>query len=407
MIEIVSIKQPASSYGELLMQSNEIDNMIPEMLASTRATLCLDCGKCTSICPVARFNRSYSPRQMLLRATQSRLDGYNGLLKDPSLWNCLTCKLCEERCPSQVDYIGLMQRLRTVARQNGGKGICSHGDALQAMMRIMATPEIKPQRMDWLNDGLQTSSTGEVLFFVGCAPYFDAFFAGLEVHLLDAVKSSIRLLNRMGIAPQVLADERCCGHDLLWSGDETNFQRLAAYNLKLFRRAGIKKILTACPECAVTLAQTYADYFGRLDYEVQHIIEFLDQNMGEAFAHVQQKHRKVTYQDPCRLGRYRGVYAAARDVLRTLAATEVVEMPRSANRAICCGVANWMNCTNYSKQIQVNRLREAKRTGAEVMATACPKCQIHFKCAMKDPNLGADYKIEIKDVVTLAAEALS
>jgi Fe-S oxidoreductase len=385
------------------MLTTEINDTLSAALTSTRATLCLDCGKCTSICPVARFNRSYSPRRMLLRATQSRDDG---LLKDPSLWDCLTCKLCEERCPSQVDYIGLMQELRTVAQQTGGKGLCSHGEALHAMMRIMATPEIKPQRLDWLSEGLQISTTSEVLFFVGCAPFFDAFFSDLDVHVLDAVKSSIRLLNRMGIAPRVLADERCCGHDLLWSGDERSFRRLAQYNVEQFKQTGIKKILTACPECAVTLQQTYAEYFSGLSYQVQHVIEFLDQNMGRAFAPAQPNHRKITYQDPCRLGRYCKIYSAARNILRTIAEAEVVEMPRSGKRAICCGVANWMNCSNYSKQIQVNRLHEARRTGAEILATACPKCQIHFKCAMKDKNLGEEYRIEIRDVITIAAEAV-
>jgi Fe-S oxidoreductase len=380
-----------------------IDDTITATLASTKATLCLDCGKCTSLCPVARFNRSYSPRRMLLRAAQQRGDGF---FRDPSLWDCLTCKLCEERCPSQVDYVGLMQKLRAIAQQTGGKGLCSHGEALHAMMRIMATPEIKPQRLDWLSDGLQTSSTSDVLLFVGCAPFFDAFFADLDIHVLDGVKNSIRLLNRMGLAPRVLADERCCGHDLLWSGDESSFRRLAEYNLQSFRDAGIKKILTACPECAVTLQQTYAEYFGSLNYQVQHIVEFLDQNMSHTSTPALPKHKQVTYQDPCRLGRYRKTYSAARNVLQSIAATEVVEMPRSGKHAICCGVANWMNCSNYSKQIQVNRLREAKRTGAEVLATACPKCQIHFKCAMKDKNLGEEYRIEVKDVVTIAAESV-
>ncbi|MBI4456968.1 MAG: (Fe-S)-binding protein [Acidobacteria bacterium] len=385
------------------MQASDTGDRIMEDLTETRASLCLDCGKCTGICPVARTNHGYSPRLMLLRATQQRDPT---LLKDPILWDCLTCRLCEERCPARIDYVGLMQKIRTVATQTGGKGLCSHGEALHSMMRIMSNAEIKPQRMDWLNDGLQISASSEVLFFVGCAPYFDAFFADLDVCVLNAVKDSIRLLNRMGIKPRILADERCCGHDLLWSGAKSSFQQLAAHNLELFRQAGIKKILTACPECAVTLEQSYADSFGPVGYDVQHMVEFLDQNMGADFTHVRQKPLKVTYQDPCRLGRYRGAYAASRNVLRT-AAAEVVEMSHSQRRAICCGVANWMNCTNCSKQIQMDRLREARETGADVLATACPKCQIHFKCAMKDQNLGADCRIEIKDVVSIAAELMA
>jgi len=114
----------------------------------------------------------------------------------------------------------------------------------------------------------------------------------------------------------------------------------------------------------------------------------------------------VTYQDPCRLGRHLDVYDAPREVLDTLPGVERVEMPRSGKRAQCCAGGTWSHCDRFAKAIQTDRLKEARATGADVLATACPKCQIHYKCAMKDPNLGGEIGIEMRDVAQLAVEAL-
>jgi len=116
--------------------------------------------------------------------------------------------------------------------------------------------------------------------------------------------------------------------------------------------------------------------------------------------------KSVTYQDPCRLGRYLGVYDAPRQVMRTLG-VEIVEMAHAGKEATCCGTSGWTNCGATSKAIQVERLREARATGAEVLVTACAKCQIHFLCAMDDPRLGAGIAMPVRDLVTLVADALT
>jgi Fe-S oxidoreductase len=113
----------------------------------------------------------------------------------------------------------------------------------------------------------------------------------------------------------------------------------------------------------------------------------------------------ATYQDPCRLGRHLGEYEAPRRAISQLG-YELVEMDRHGRTALCCGTSCWTACGQVSKNIQVERLREARQTGAELLITACVKCQIHFKCAQDDPLLAGDLGIEIRDLTTLLAETL-
>jgi Fe-S oxidoreductase len=117
---------------------------------------------------------------------------------------------------------------------------------------------------------------------------------------------------------------------------------------------------------------------------------------------------RVTYQDPCRLGRYMGVYQAPRKVLSAIPGVELVEMEHNAADAICCGVSSWVSCGATAKSIQMARLTEAKATGADILVTACPKCQIHFKCALsgKVPGNREAVDIPIEDLTSLVATAL-
>ncbi|MFQ5604483.1 MAG: (Fe-S)-binding protein [bacterium] len=378
---------------------------IAETVKKTNASFCLECGKCSAACPVAQVNDSYSPRRMVSHSLQQSSDD---VVFDPMLWACLTCKNCEAGCPADVDYSTLTLGIRSQAKQVGQTALCSHGGALQSLMRIMTAPDLNQQRLNWVNDDLKIAQEGEVLYFVGCAPYFDAFFADLGVRTLDASKSVVKLLNNVGIEPVLMADERCCGHDLLWSGDEENFKKLAQKNIETIQKTGAKKVVFSCPECYRTLQEDYPAHFGALGFDSFHISEFISDKLQskEVMFPTNNRDLQATFQDPCRLGRHLGVYEAPRQVLSNLPGVTFNEMPKNSQRAVCCGVSNWMNCTTFSKQIQVQRLRQAKATGADTLITACPKCEIHFRCAMKDQNLGAEITMDIKNIATIAAESL-
>ncbi|MGB7062218.1 MAG: (Fe-S)-binding protein [Candidatus Zixiibacteriota bacterium] len=373
-----------------------------ETLKKTRAYSCLDCGKCTAICPISRVNQGYSPRRLLTKA----LTGSNeNLLSDKTIWTCLTCMQCQEKCPSDIDYIQFTRLIRFDAKGDGQEAACSHGGALQSLMKIMTAPELKQNRLGWITPDLKTSEKSEYIYFVGCTPYFDVFFADIKANSLESARSTLKILNFLGIEPQVLPNERCCGHDLLWMGDLENFKRLAEHNLKLIKESGAKKIITSCPEGLTTLKVDYPEMFGTQDYEVLHISELIAESLSDNQSKLKKLGKKVTYQDPCRLGRFCGIFDAPRQVIEACGA-ELVEMRKNRRNAICCGTSSWANCDAYSRMIQANRLKEAKDTGAEVLITACPKCQIHFSCTQNAEGYSEEDKIEILDLTTFFAQAL-
>jgi Fe-S oxidoreductase len=143
--------------------------------------------------------------------------------------------------------------------------------------------------------------------------------------------------------------------------------------------------------------------------EVKHISELIaDRIEAGKLDFKKDLNLKVTYQDPCRLGRYMGVYSEPREVLRALPGVELVEMEHHGPDAICCGVSSWVSCGATAKSIQLSRLSEARATGANVMVTCCPKCQIHLRCALsgKVPGEREDFEIAIEDMTSLVANAL-
>jgi heterodisulfide reductase subunit D len=188
----------------------------------------------------------------------------------------------------------------------------------------------------------------------------------------------------------------------LWEGDIDRFLQLARLNAEMIRAAGVKRIVSSCPECVRALKVDYPAHGIRLNAEVVHLSEMLTSSKLKGKS---RKFRKVTFHDPCRLGRHLGVYDAPRQVLEQLG-YQVVEMRHNRRNATCCGTNGWTHCGAANKAIQVQRLREAKATGADAMVTACLKCQIHFKCALMDRQLADEIGIEMVDLATLVAAQL-
>jgi len=385
-------------------------------LAETRAYFCLSCGKCTASCPVARWEEGFSPRRLVEGLLAGEAEA---TLAQDALWQCLTCLRCEMVCPSGVRLGEFVRRVRAAARERAFAGPCTHGGAVEAWMRLMAQGGRPQSRLRWLEGdaSLQVEvwppqgeagppAEGErTLFFVGCLPYYQVLFGDLGVPAEEMARQAVRLLNALGIRPVVLADERCCGHDLLWQGDEATFARLLGANARLVAEARVDRIVTLCPECALTLAKDYPARLGTFPPAV-HLSEVAAQALQEGRLTLPRRAQGlVTYQDPCRLGRHLGVYEAPRALLEGLGYT-VVEMAHHGKGALCCGTSAWMNCTATSKAIQEERLREAQETGAPVLVTACPKCQIHFRCALAGKAKGGEPRLAVQDWVLLVAAAL-
>ena len=377
---------------------------LEDIIQETKTYYCLECGKCTSICPVARYDSSFSPRLMI----ENALLGFGDeLLLSKELFSCLTCYTCQKECPSDIDFPIFVRKARSMAQDNGQHGVCAHSGQLQSLARLMTSPTIKQKRLEWLSKEYRVSENSDVLLWVGCAPYFAPIFEDIEFNALDITKASLKTLNLLGIEPKLLPNERCCGHDALWTGDIETFKKLAEHNAAQIKEAGVKKIVFSCPEGYRTFKLDYPNYVD-LRCEVLHISELLAEKIGENGVKFKEIKKKVTYQDPCRLGRHLGVYDAPRKVIESIPGIELVEMRHSGLESICCGTSAFTNCDSYSNMLRAERLCEATETGAELLITACPKCQTHFRCAMMDK--GEEHrstpKIEIMDLANLVANAI-
>jgi heterodisulfide reductase subunit D len=380
----------------------EIDKKIDEIIRKQSLYQCLECGKCSASCPRLIAGKEYSPRLLAHKLIAEREDE---AFIESSVWECLTCGLCEERCPSGVDISHLILEMRTLlARSKGLKGYRAHDGALHSWMRMMTSPDLQQERLGWVDRSVKVATHGPVAFFTGCAPYFDVFFAGIEVDTLSIIKDSVRLLNFLSITPVLLANERCCGHDLLWTGDRENFETLCRLNYEEFKAAGVEEIVVSCPECFHVLGSYMPQVIPEFDMKVTLLIDLLEREIKKGGVAFKPLKRKLTFQDPCRLGRISGCFDTPRNLLGMVPQAKLKEMENSKRSALCCGNNAFINCDAYSKRVQVQRLREAKATNADMLVTACPKCMIHLTCTMRDPYSRGSLAMEVKDLVSILAE---
>ncbi len=380
------------------------DPRIDKIIRDRSLYECLECGKCSASCPRLLHGKEYSPRLVAQKLIAKREDE---AFIESSVWECLTCGLCEERCPSGVEFSHFILEMRTLlAKDKGLKGYRAHDGALHSWMRMMTSPDLEQNRLDWVGPELKTAKSGKLAFFAGCAPYFDVFFSGIEVDTLSIVRDSIRLLNFLDIEPVLLSEERCCGHDLLWSGDRENFETLCKLNYKEFKDAGVEEIVVSCPECYLVLSEYMPEVIPDFDLKITLLTELLDQEILKGGMSFQPLKRKATYQDSCRLCRMCGKHDGPRELLAMVPELKFREMENHGRGAICCGNNGFINCDAYSKRIQVQRLREAKATGADLLVTSCPKCMIHLTCAMKDPIRRGSVQLEIRDLASVLADQI-
>ncbi len=380
--------------------------LMDTIIRENQVLYCLTCGKCSSVCPITRWEDQVytSPRLLVEKAVEGNREA---IFEDPLFWSCLSCRQCTLLCPSQVDFCGFIRELRAVARSEGLHGTGTHGDIVQTWARMMTTKDLSPNRLGWLEDNHVVSPQSDTIFFSGCLPYYEALFQDMGVGAVGIARSAVRIMNQADIVPHVMPNERCCGHDQIWQGDVNTFEQLARRNLALFKATGASQIVTTCPECAYTLKYDYPRHGFEHGLKIMHMSELLSDLIDQeriAF-HPKSLSRKITYQDPCRLARHMDLWEEPRTVLAA-AGFDLREMQKNKTQALCCGTSCWIACGRVNKHIQTQRLMQAKATGAEMLVTACIKCQIHLKCAQKDRMLQDDIGIEICDMTTLVAEQI-
>jgi Fe-S oxidoreductase len=223
------------------------------------------------------------------------------------------------------------------------------------------------------------------------------------MHPIETARSAVAILNRLGVSPVILEDERCCGRDMYDIGERETFEKLARHNIAHIRESKARTVLTVCPECAYTLGETYREAARKLPYKVRHVSEFIAERIDELdFA---KSGGSFALHDPCYLCRYLDAGGAPRKILRALSGGEPVRMERQGADAPCCGAGSWINHGPHTRASANSRMREAHECGADTLVTACPKCLILFHEASPDCSWKQS-PVVVKDLLALAASEI-
>ena len=340
--------------------------------------------------------QKYAPSRII----QLILEGFESkVLESGTLWDCMTCNQCLKDCPEDINFADLVRMARYKMRHSIEKNpeeFIAHKGIYTTTSEIMSRPYITPERsLDWIPKGCKVSDKGNTLYYVGCLPFFNYEFDGLDA----IAKSTFNLLCKVEDEPiVVLKDEICCGHDIYWGqGKLKTFIKLAQKNIAKFEEIGISTIVTACAECYRTFKVDYNNIFEHFEqkFKVQHLIEYIYDNWKAGKISFKAPRRKwditnFTYQDPCRLSRFlpkdqHDITNSIREIFSELEkfGYKFNEMAHSKENSLCCGISGWMNCNEKSKALRYKRMLEAKNAG-ELLLTSCPKCNIHLTCLQND-----------------------
>lgn len=356
--------------------------------------LCYQCGKCDVVCPWNRV-RDFSIRKLIREASLGLT-----AIEEEEIWRCTTCGTCPAACPRGVEQVELGVALRRVAAgyevfPASARAVRIARGSLQSDGNPLS--EAREKRADWARElGLRPFAEGmELLYFVGCYYAYDP-------RLKKAAVATARVLERAGVDFGVLGTkESCCGESIRKTGGEELFKVLARENIKTFIDHGVRKILVASPHCYHTFVREYPELMVR--FEVVHLSQLLRELLASGrLRPARRLERRVTYHDPCYLGRHHGIYDEPREVIERLGA-ELVELPDSRAQSLCCGGGGgriWMD-TPRGERFADLRVEQARATGASLLATACPYC-----ITMLSSSVEEDDPLRIVELVELVAECL-
>lgn len=393
-----------------------ITEFSPRQLLSFDA--CLNCGRCEAVCPVALSGIPYSPRSFIqeLRQTMvTTLMSPNGQT-DPELvgktmpeampWACTTCGACLTACPAFINPIDQVVDLRRYQVLSTGNVPKSVGDVLRNLERA-GNPWGLPtaDRTAW-TDGLeirelQPGEETDVLLFMGCTASYDE-------RNVKVARALVSLLQQAGLDFAILGpNEGCCGETARRLGHEYLFQMLAEQNIETFSQVKFRRLVTQCPHCFNTLKNEYPQLGG--NYEVLHYTQLLTELALELTLDLpgqQAGAARVTFHDPCYLGRYNQVYAEPRDLLKQVGISPL-EMDRRGKNSFCCGGGGGQMWLESEAETRVNRhrLQDALAVQADVVATACPYCLLMFEDAIH--SQGLTDQIQTWDIAEVLAAELS
>jgi Fe-S oxidoreductase len=261
--------------------------------------------------------------------------------------------------------------------------------------------QLRSDRAAWANGAKKFAPGDEYLLYVGCLGSYDENAQKMARTLVD-------LLDASGVSFGILGEEEeCCGNEVRMLGEAGLFQNLVEKNSQKFRELGVSKVIALCPHGYNTMKNTYPASGG--NFEVYHYTQILNDLAKKNKMRPSKAKTKVTYQDPCFLGRYNNIYDEPRHALQSVPGVELVEMERNRKDAFCCGGGSGNFVTDLLAGSPDSpariRAREAYETGADTLAVACPSCLTMLIDAAKAENL--DDKLAVKDISQILKAGLS
>jgi Fe-S oxidoreductase len=389
---------------------------------------CTECGRCESVCPANLTGKLLSPRKIIVdtrrrtveksqiitagtaesnqqTTSKTLLDNY---ITEEELWSCTTCMACVNECPVMIEHVDEIIDMRRGLVLNESRFPPELKTVFDNLERNFTPWGFSHStRADWAKDlniptmaQIGDAKNVDVLFWVGCAGAYDARYKKVSV-------AFSKLMQHAGISFAILGtEEKCNGDAARRMGNEYLAQTMMTENIETLNRYNVKKIVATCPHCFHSLKKEYPQFAG--NFEVVNHTDFLNTLIDEGKITIPSDKKPtgtVTYHDSCYLSRYNDVIDSPRKALQTTG-SELVEMPRSKDRALCCGAGGgrmWMEETT-GKRINIERTEEALSTGATTVASACPFCMTMMSDGVKAKD--ASEKVQVRDIAEILLDAV-
>jgi Fe-S oxidoreductase len=359
---------------------------------------CYQCGMCDTVCPWNRV-RTFSMRKLIRQAAFGLTE-----IENEEIWRCTTCGKCPQRCPRGVGILEVGLASRRMATEfevfpNSVRPIRGISSSLTGEGNPLN--EDRKNRANWA-EGLDVKTFSEEMEIL----YFPCCYLSYDPRLKKVARATATILKKAGVDFGILGpQENCCGESIRRTGNEELFKRLAKENIKTFIDNGVKKILVSSPHCYHTFKNEYPEF--KVNFEVVHISQYLSELINQGKLPLNKEFaKKVTYHDPCYLGRHNNVYDEPREALKKIGGLELREMPDSRVDSLCCGGGGgriWME-TQKGERFSDLRVEQAIETGAEVLATSCPYCITNFE----DSRLSREDSdsLAVRDITEIIQEVI-
>lgn len=356
---------------------------------------CIQCGMCTGGCPVS-IRSELNPRKLIYFSLIQ-----NQPNSDQKIWECTTCGTCKLRCPKGVSPLDLIIGFREKMVE-GGRLQPTLRDALESTFKH-GNPwgGMREKRFDWA-DGLNLRNASEEaraewLYYVGCTPSYDPRVQKVALAL-------VTVFQKAEIDFCVLGNEEtCCGNEIKRMGELGLFELLEEDQHKIFENYAPLKVVTTSPHC-------YNVFKNEMDlgFDVYHYTQVIAQLLLEGkLSFPTPVEKKVTFHDPCFLGKQNGLYEEPRIIINSIPGLKFTEFDRTRDRSLCCeggGGRMWVESQSGGEKLAEVRVKDAKELGVDIILTSCPFCLLTLEDAVK--TAGLEESLQIMDIVELALQSL-